>query len=1140
MIRRLRRSTLIAIEALAAVLALALIAVGALGWRLSQGPLPLPLIQSHVEAELSEARSGRPVTIGSVQLSWSTEARALQLEALDVKIRDRAGGVLTSSRKVTIGLSPLRLLIGQVSVKQAEFLGGDLSFTRQADGSWAFALGPPGAEPDFVVPPPPPNETLNQRVIRALDALAETLRPVGPGGNLQLLAVRDARLVIADAQENAVWRADAATFELARDRATLALRTAARLEGPRGPAPAELRVTTDTAFNAALIEFTARDARPAALLSPAALGPFAGLDAPMTAALTIGLDRGVGVTRLEGDVALGRGAAELPGGRFAISGGRARGRYDLEGDELVIDELALAGARTRIGGAIRVANASALLRASAAQPAAFDVSLPSLNLDVPGVFSDPMALRAVRVTGQIDLGAQEIAVSRIESRIDDAQMRGEGRFYWRAVAGRTAPGLDFNGRIDGAVDARRIIAFWPLTGAEGARDYIGRALQGGRVSNVVAAIAIAPEHVAAGVLPNAALNVSYRYAGAQFRFIDTMSPLTEGAGSAVLRGNDFNLTLDSGRLEGLAVTQGRISVPRLNPRGAMLTIAMRADGDARDIVRVLTQRPLALGERMPFEPDSVGGRGSVTLMVQRPTLPNMQFEDYRFTVDGRFEDVSGVARDNRLQIAEGRLRVSGDQRAIVIAGPLRLGGSAVTMNWTERLGRTVRAPSSYQISGDFAAADLERLGYPVRRIAEGRIGVTVSGAGRGFDPDQATIALDFRNAEVTLPRGIWSKRAGQLASLRFTAERGDNGSLVLSDVDARGPGLSGGGVVRLTRSGDLIEAALPRVVIDGRADARVNVARSEQNAYDVRIAGAFFDAEPFMDGEPQTPAPAAGGGAARATPAAQPLTMTANVQVARLGLRGDATLSDARADVHMERGALVALSAAGRTPRGGAMMLSLGPTASDAQSRVRMRSDDAGFAALALTGADNIVGGAATADGTWAPANGGRADFQLSMRDFKVVRVPAMATLLSTVASLRGLVDALNGDGITFVSMDAPVVIAGDRVTIGEARMAGPAIGLTATGSYEMKRDALDIDGVVVPSYGLNSMLGAVPVLGDLFVSRQGEGMFGMTYSVNGPIANARVGVNPVSALAPGIFRRIFEPIAPRRDAPAAAAQPGG
>ena len=45
---------------------------------------------------------------------------------------------------------------------------------------------------------------------------------------------------------------------------------------------------------------------------------------------------------------------------------------------------------------------------------------------------------------------------------------------------------------------------------------------------------------------------------------------------------------------------------------------------------------------------------------------------------------------------------------------------------------------------------------------------------------------------------------------------------------------------------------------------------------------------------------------------------------------------------------------------------------------------------------------------------------------------------------------------------------------------------------------------------------------------RRGEGVFGMTYSINGPAAQPRVGVNPVSALTPGILRRIFEPLTPR------------
>ena len=67
---------------------------------------------------------------------------------------------------------------------------------------------------------------------------------------------------------------------------------------------------------------------------------------------------------------------------------------------------------------------------------------------------------------------------------------------------------------------------------------------------------------------------------------------------------------------------------------------------------------------------------------------------------------------------------------------------------------------------------------------------------------------------------------------------------------------------------------------------------------------------------------------------------------------------------------------------------------------------------------------------------------------------------------------------------------------------------------------------MVAPSPALNlSMLGNIPVIGDLLVSRRGEGVFGMTYSINGSAAQPRVGVNPVSALTPGILRRIFEPV---------------
>ena len=187
----------------------------------------------------------------------------------------------------------------------------------------------------------------------------------------------------------------------------------------------------------------------------------------------------------------------------------------------------------------------------------------------------------------------------------------------------------------------------------------------------------------------------------------------------------------------------------------------------------------------------------------------------------------------------------------------------------------------------------------------------------------------------------------------------------------------------------------------------------------------------------------------------------------------------------------------------------------------------------ALTGTPNLVGGVATAQGDWRPGPPSTARFNVSLRDFEVVRLPVMAQMLSSVGSLTGLAAMLNGDGIGFNHLEAQLVYANDRVTFTRGRMGGPSLGFTGNGFYDIRADNLDADGVVAPSPGLNSMLGNLPLIGNLFVSRHGEGVFGMTYSVDGHAAAPHVMVNPVSALTPGFLRRIFEPTHP----PGAAAE---
>ncbi|MEQ1491777.1 MAG: DUF3971 domain-containing protein, partial [Terricaulis sp.] len=884
-----------------------------------------------------------------------------------------------------------------------------------------------------------------------------------------------------------------------------------------------------------VIEFGTENARPRALLSQAALGPFAALDAPVSMNVSVGLDRQAGVNRFEGDVTIGGGSADVGDDRFDLSGGRLHGRYDIESDELIIDQITLAGDRTRVGGDIRVRDVSAIMRAAPNEPAAFNISLPSMRLDVPGTFAEPLAFSNVRVVGSIVSADRTINFTELTAHTGEGTFNGTGRVYWADVAGQSHIGLQLNGGVDGALEARDILHVWPVGLGESARDFLARTITSGRVTDATVRINITPADIADGVLTDDAVDVRFNVTNGAMQFLTTMSPVTNARGSGVLRGNRFAMTIPEARFPGMTLTNGRIEAPQFKPRGAMLTISARAEGDARQILEVLAMEPISLGDRLPIEATTATGRGSVNLRIQRPMVREAPFEAWRFNIDGTVRDFAGTMSTRRVALSQGQLTVRGDQRAVTVSGPIRAGDSVIpNVRWTEHIGRTganAASSSEYQISGDFDANDLERLGYPVARYAQGRIGVTVTGQGRGFDVDNASIDLDLRNAAVELPRSFWTKRSGQPASARFVVQRQADGGLAFNNIDVRGGGMLAQGRARMARDNTLLEVDLPRLVIEGRSDARINASRGQDGALEVNVRGALFDAAPFMGSdtapnahEQATPA------AAQQTQANNSGAMRASVIVDRLKMRGGATLSDANVHVATVRNGLMTLSAEGRAPGGEAFSLTLGPRAGDARSRVRFRSGDAGFAVRALTGAENVVGGTASADGDWRGGAQSQARFDVQMRDFQVVRLPAMARLLSSAGSLTGLVEMLNGDGIGFNALDAQMTYAGDRLQFAEGRMAGPSLGLTGAGTYNIAQDNLDIDGVVAPSPMLNlSMLGSIPVIGDLLVSRRGEGVFGMTYSINGHAGEPRVGVNPVSALTPGILRRIFEPV-PQRE----------
>src|SRR5581483_8808387 len=192
------------------------------------------------------------------------------------------------------------------------------------------------------------------------------------------------------------------------------------------------------------------------------------------------------------------------------------------------------------------------------------------------------------------------------------------------------------------------------------------------------------------------------------------------------------------------------------------------------------------------------------------------------------------------------------------------------------------------------------------------------------------------------------------------------------------------------------------------------------------------------------------------------------------------------------------------------------------QRDLRVTSDNMGGVLKLLDVTDAVVGGRVTVLGQAEDRNGHRVfGGHLDGEDYTVIRAPVFARVLS-IASLAGAGNLLSGKGIPFTRLRADYAFEEGKITLSEARAFGGAIGINASGTLDLRDNAIDLAGTLVPAYAINSVLGNVPLLGPLLMGGDGEGVFGANFRVAGPMADPRIAVNPLSALAPGFVRKLF------------------
>ena len=173
--------------------------------------------------------------------------------------------------------------------------------------------------------------------------------------------------------------------------------------------------------------------------------------------------------------------------------------------------------------------------------------------------------------------------------------------------------------------------------------------------------------------------------------------------------------------------------------------------------------------------------------------------------------------------------------------------------------------------------------------------------------------------------------------------------------------------------------------------------------------------------------------------------------------------------------------------------------------------------------------GKAGALGALAGDGGGPLKGSIDARNFLVVNEPKLASIVSTrpANGTRSLNQAVKGDidtsRVPFERGYSEIEKGAGYLKLKNGLLRGPTIGTTFQGTLYNQNNDMDMTGTFMPIYGLNRIFGELPIVGALLGNGRDRGLIGVTYRLRGNANKPALDINPLSVIAPGIFRSIFE-----------------
>ncbi|HHN66713.1 MAG TPA: hypothetical protein ENK15_01575 [Thermopetrobacter sp.] len=1120
------------------------LAVVALYWRLSSGPVELGWLQPRLEAAINGAlrRSGLRVVTSGIILRLGGETRLPTLRLRNVRFLDAAGQVVFNAPLAAVGIDGAGLLRGAVRVRRILLIGPSIRIRRDPGGRFhiGFFAGSGRAAKQEKGRPPPFGKLGGERLWAFIDRNLLAARPgAGFFADIEMLRIRRGRVYLADAMTGIDWRIPDAAITFRRMPWGHALFATGAVHSRGQPWPLELSARFRRATRRVEIDGRIEDV----LLSDFTRRVFgitrlARLTVPINAKLAL---------RIAHDGMIEQAAAELSAGSGRIAFPRYMAR-PLNFDEGLIRlsweprdrRLRIHRSSVVINGRMYEMTGHARLEEVAGSAAG---PLPPVRLSFDLVQSATGgaargAIERFHLTARLDAARRRIDVEDMRLRAGAADVR---------VSGAVREGSDGLAlRARGAlknISAQLVRDLWPPKLAPCARDWMTRKVRRAVIDSGDFQVDLPATAIRAALkrerpLPRDKAVLRLRMGEVALKYVKTLPVLRIAAGGVIeVNGGQMRFTARRARTtlpSGATITMrdGVFTLGRLIRKVKPATLGFSTAGDIRHMSEFLDLPPMRVFRRADFDRERLAGQVSGRVRLRYLTECRKKARDLRIAAEGRVRDgvLTGLPGGQKVDGAQLDMRVGGGK--LRLTGRARVGGVDSRLDYARPL--KPRQPGRLVLRTVLDQRILrQRYGLDVSSWLQGPLPVTLRMKLTKGEKGEARVAVDMSRAALRIPvlDQVYPPRKGTTATARLLVREKE---LEVRDFVLKGRGIRVAGHAIFAQPGVLRSATLTRFSMNGATRLALGVTVHPKRL-DMAAAGQRFDARPLIR---QFFKRRRNGGRKVTGIFGRPATVRVNIE--RVLAMNDVVIRDVRGTIDMKGGAVTGMRLTGRMPSGSDVGLLMRPARGELR-RLRIVSGDGGSMLRAANLYGRVHGGRMDFSALLAP-DGVRRGL-LVMEDFQVRGENRLR--------LSGRRQAATGPrrvaAQPFSRLVLPFSTDPEFIRIGDALVHGNGLGITANGLIRRRDGALDVGGTIIPAYELNAALGQVPLIGQLLSGGGGNGIVGFAFVLSGSMRRPNITINPVSALAPGVFSKLFSggqrvnpdgtPIGSRRKKPGAKAR---